>query len=410
MRACSYILFAYRKEIVRDQKLRAIAAGDTKSDNPQLFVRQRFQKLYNDFRPEFFYWRLVNIARKLSLVLCSTFFSRDPMLQASVAVCIMFFCYVIQASKRPFLSRMPASTGRISEMAAEVGAARAAKLSYVFDYNTLENALLITSTMTLMGGMVFSSASLAVSDNTSFGFIAVSIAIFTMIVSAVAGFVLMLLREIYRSFQFALITSSIEDKRARTITVTQNKGYRGVRLVDFAPSTLVPAPVSARSMLSFAADPLSAITRAREASMAAREHPPAAGVGPIASPASVMALEASMSTTPAFNPLYRGSGVPEDASRARAAPGPGRRRSFVEAARAFGARMMSSKALTRDPAASALFAAPRPDAKAYGADGGGAAARLARPVGVAAVTGSSNGAFELQGSNPIFRGHPAGRR
>jgi hypothetical protein len=233
-----FVLRTYRNEIRADQVLRASGVGDDAGENPQLFVRKRYQKLYNDFRPEFFYWRLVMILRKFLLVMCSTFFSRDPMLQASVAVMIMFFSYVIQAATRPFLMRLPTSASSLQSVAAEIGEARAARLSYVFDYNTLENALLITSTMTLMGGMIFSSVSMDVGADSP-AFLGVAAAVVIMILTAVAGFVAMLLREIYRSFQFALITAAIEDKRSRTITVVKNARYSGKALA-FTPSVMVP--------------------------------------------------------------------------------------------------------------------------------------------------------------------------
>ncbi len=232
------VLVMYRHEIRADQKLRAMGMGDAAEENPQLFVRKRYQKLYNDFQPEFFYWRLVLIARKFLLVQCSTFLSRDAMLQASISATIMFFCYVIQAAHRPFLRRMPTSAAKLQGVIGEVGAEKAKKLSYVFDYNTLENALLITSTMTLMAGMVFSSASLDM-DNNSPGFVALAAVIVIMLGIAITGFVLMLAREIFRSFQFALISAAIEDKRARTIKITVNTRYTGSAL-NFKPSEFVP--------------------------------------------------------------------------------------------------------------------------------------------------------------------------
>lgn len=232
------VLAVYRVEIRADQKLRAIGLGDVAGENLQLFVRKRYQKLYNDFQPDFYYWRLVLMARKFLLVQCSTFFSRDAMLQASISVCIMFFCYVIQAAYRPFLRRMPSSAKELEAVVGEVGTEKAKKLSYVFDYNTLENALLITSSMTLMGGMVFSSASLEVS-NESPAFVALSAVIVIMLGVAIGGFVIMLGREIVRSFQFALITAAMEDRRARTIKITKNARYVGAPLT-LTPSTLVP--------------------------------------------------------------------------------------------------------------------------------------------------------------------------
>jgi hypothetical protein len=171
------------------------------------------------------------ITRKFALVMCSTFFSRDAMLQASVAVSIMFFCYIIQTSKRPFIKRLPTSPTALHDVTQEIGAARAARLSYVFDYNTLENALLITSTATLLSGMVFSSASLAETYESA-SFVSLSVLLFITIITAVGGFMIMLLREIYRSFQFALITASIAERQSRRITVTKNTSYKGVANVN----------------------------------------------------------------------------------------------------------------------------------------------------------------------------------
>lgn len=70
------VLYIYRREIRADQRLRAVALGDSADENPQLFVRRRFQKLYGDFSSDFFYWRIVLIARKSLLVICSVLFAR----------------------------------------------------------------------------------------------------------------------------------------------------------------------------------------------------------------------------------------------------------------------------------------------------------------------------------------------
>jgi hypothetical protein len=45
-----YVLGVYKREIKADQELRMSGLGDTRAENPQLSVRKRYQKLYNDFR------------------------------------------------------------------------------------------------------------------------------------------------------------------------------------------------------------------------------------------------------------------------------------------------------------------------------------------------------------------------
>jgi hypothetical protein len=45
-----YVLTVYKNEVKADQALRINGLGDSPEDNPQLSVRKRYQKLYNDFR------------------------------------------------------------------------------------------------------------------------------------------------------------------------------------------------------------------------------------------------------------------------------------------------------------------------------------------------------------------------
>lgn len=62
------ILYRFRHEIKADQTLRIQGLGGSRRSNPNYDVRRRFQKLYNDFRPEMFFWRLILMGRKLALV------------------------------------------------------------------------------------------------------------------------------------------------------------------------------------------------------------------------------------------------------------------------------------------------------------------------------------------------------
>ena len=53
------IILYNRIAIRADQDLCAAGIGDTASDNPQLFVRRRYGKLYADFSSQCYYWKLV---------------------------------------------------------------------------------------------------------------------------------------------------------------------------------------------------------------------------------------------------------------------------------------------------------------------------------------------------------------
>ena len=75
------ILWKYRGAIAADQQLRAKGEGETTLTNPHISVRRRYRKLYEDYKPEFKYWRLVLILRKLCLAIIGILMTGNPELQ-----------------------------------------------------------------------------------------------------------------------------------------------------------------------------------------------------------------------------------------------------------------------------------------------------------------------------------------
>jgi hypothetical protein len=63
------------------QTLRAIGEGTTASSNPNLWIRQRYGKLYENFRPEVTWWRLLLIFRKFLLAWATIMFNGNAMFQ-----------------------------------------------------------------------------------------------------------------------------------------------------------------------------------------------------------------------------------------------------------------------------------------------------------------------------------------
>ena len=64
-----------------DQEMRARGEGETSLTNPHIHVRRRFRKLYEDYKPQFKYWRLVLIGRKFCLALVGVVLAKNPTLQ-----------------------------------------------------------------------------------------------------------------------------------------------------------------------------------------------------------------------------------------------------------------------------------------------------------------------------------------
>ncbi len=61
------VTYRHRTSIVADQKLRQEGAGDSLLTNPHISIRHRYRKLYEDFRPQFTYWKVVLLTRKCLL-------------------------------------------------------------------------------------------------------------------------------------------------------------------------------------------------------------------------------------------------------------------------------------------------------------------------------------------------------
>merc|ERR1712159_979050 len=86
-----------------DQVLRAKAIGETRSDNPQLSIRQRYYRIYYYFTPKRHYWILVILARKFFIAFVGLVFMNSPSFQLSVALLVMFVSYVLQVRCRPYM-------------------------------------------------------------------------------------------------------------------------------------------------------------------------------------------------------------------------------------------------------------------------------------------------------------------
>ena len=79
--AFGYFLWKHRSAIDSDQVLRERGEGETSLTNPNISVRRRFRKLYEDFKPQYKYWKLVLISRKLCLAIIGILLSGNAALQ-----------------------------------------------------------------------------------------------------------------------------------------------------------------------------------------------------------------------------------------------------------------------------------------------------------------------------------------
>ena len=93
-----------RQVIFEDQLLNAQDRGEVAKTNPNFNFRKRYSAMYKNYKPDYWYWALVLMAKKLAICFCGLMFRRNPMFQLSVALLILFSCFVLQVLNRPFMS------------------------------------------------------------------------------------------------------------------------------------------------------------------------------------------------------------------------------------------------------------------------------------------------------------------
>ncbi len=66
--AFAWVLWRHRAAMERDVGMWAIGEGDNAETNMDYWVRRRYGRLYLDYEPRFFFWKLVLLGRKAFLV------------------------------------------------------------------------------------------------------------------------------------------------------------------------------------------------------------------------------------------------------------------------------------------------------------------------------------------------------
>ena len=69
----AYRCFVGVVTVVSHQILRAYGLGDRPMENPNAYkVRRMLHKMYVSYRPEFWFWKIIIMARKFNIVLAGT--------------------------------------------------------------------------------------------------------------------------------------------------------------------------------------------------------------------------------------------------------------------------------------------------------------------------------------------------
>ena len=197
---------------MEDQLLRAHDLGTVEAENKFAFwIRQRYSRMYYQFKPESVGWIVVILMRKFMIVVIGGLLRHNPAFQLSVMMLVLFTNYILHMKNRPYMSTVErllvieehkalAEEGdRVHiQIAAHIkqatddrnakrrrknaGHSSGASLgsamefinredrdkgpsSYFFNYNTMEAILLSCAILTCLCGVMFVSGELYVPGN-----------------------------------------------------------------------------------------------------------------------------------------------------------------------------------------------------------------------------------------------------
>ena len=101
-------LMRNRVNIVHDQIIKAYISTNPGThyniNHEVLEVSKRYNRLYFRFHPDYHYWSLVVLARKLGICMTALFYTQNPSFQFGLTLLIMFASYVMQVKHKPYMS------------------------------------------------------------------------------------------------------------------------------------------------------------------------------------------------------------------------------------------------------------------------------------------------------------------
>jgi hypothetical protein len=221
------MLLRHRETAMEDQLLRALDMSSPQASWTALF-RAMMGRSYYQFKPDYVWWLILVLTRKFFIAFSSLMFNRNPAFQMAFCLLVLFLAYAMQVRYRPY---MPASefdevleySNRMARknphglynrlrqrlltvdaqskkrttsntLAAGSGARISAAVllghMYVFltNYNTLEACLLFSASLVTLMGVMYQSATPALSgfDEAYYASARESITFFLMLLVAVS--------------------------------------------------------------------------------------------------------------------------------------------------------------------------------------------------------------------------------
>jgi hypothetical protein len=186
----AFVIFRNKENILIDQVHRAerTLPHILKDENMEIWhFRKSFYILYYQYKPEYYWWIMVILARKACISIAALIFRKNTIFQLCMILLVMFVSYSMQVRFRPFMSqdsyeevvqknkkltRRESLRGRKANFTQQVklggaGDAVSAKTfssqqskNFFFNYNTVEAVLLFCAVLVNLSGIMFESGQL----------------------------------------------------------------------------------------------------------------------------------------------------------------------------------------------------------------------------------------------------------
>jgi hypothetical protein len=232
----AFIVFKNRNRCIADQILRAEqsvrrpAEEQRKQELKDARVwnfRKRFSTLYYQYKPDFFYWKLVILARKFCVATAGLLFRRYPVFLLAFSLLILFASYALQVRNQPYMSNVEmqevAEKNRVALKAIQKYEAANKKivrsaekklknkfnlakdqdleehnkqkakgaLEFLWNYNTVEATLLCCAVLIMLFGLMFQdqeSVTEGSNEETGLFIVTMSVMIFSIVYFSTVAF------------------------------------------------------------------------------------------------------------------------------------------------------------------------------------------------------------------------------
>ncbi len=249
------------------------------------FMAVPSNRMYYHFRPDYYYWILVILSRKLLIAITALMFNKNPAFQMSFALLVLFVCYALQVRNTPYMSMsereevlrehrrlaleghkvhslLAATIADVKRAGRRIGAVASmdqqkerldnAAVSFFWNYNTVESVLLFCAVLVNLAGVMFESGrfdSGLYDDQQRF----LTWIVVLIIVISVVYFVVVLVSEVY------LMINAASLRKNKKKSTGKDKAVEGVKrtnsLSGSKDGTMKGARSPRRSNSMFSASP-----------------------------------------------------------------------------------------------------------------------------------------------------------